>query len=415
LRDKIVIAQNRRRQRMKRGLGITLVALGLAAGPALASGTYDTGASDTEIKLGNTFPYSGPSSPTAILPRQMAGYFTMLNEHGGVNGRKIDFISLDDGYLPPKTVELTRRLIEQDQVLAIFGSEGTPTQLAVRPYLNARKVPQLFPFTGSNTLVDPKKYPYTLSLGPSYALEGIVWAKYILAQRPNAKLGILYQDDDFGSDHMGPFIAALGDKAKAMVVAKESYASTDPTVTSQIISLRSAGADTFVLFATARQAAQAISVARDQAGPDATIFVPYAASARSILAPVGDEKLRGILSTDTAQDPTDPALANDPAIKDYLAFVKKYVPASDQASDASSPQGYIAAQVMAEVLKRCGDNLTRANLMTIATHIKDWTIPLFLPGITLNTTPDDYFALRATQLKRYDGTRWVMIGKPISD
>ncbi len=279
-----------------RALGIAIFALALAALPAHAGGTYDPGASDTEIKLGNTFPYSGPSSPTATIPREMAGYFTKLNEEGGVNGRKIDFISLDDGYLPPKTVELTRRLVEQDQVLAIFGSEGTPTQLAVRAYLNGRKIPQLFPFTGSNTLIDPKKYPYTVALGSSYGLEGAVWAKYILAERPNAKIGIFYQNDDFGGDHMGPFLATLGDKAKTMVVGKESYLSTDTTVTSQIISLRGAGADTFVLFATARQAAQAVSAARDQGGPDAMIFVPYAASARSILAPVGDEKLKGILS-----------------------------------------------------------------------------------------------------------------------
>ena len=339
----------------------------------------------------------------------------MLNEQGGVNGRKVDFISLDDAYLPPKTVELTRRLVEQDQVLAIFGSEGTPTQLAVRPYLNQRKIPQLFPFTGSNTLIDPKKYPYTVALGSSYGLEGVVWAKYILAERPNAKIGIFYQNDDFGSDHMGPFLATLGDKAKTMVVAKESYLSTDTTVASQIISLRGAGADTFVLFATARQAAQAVSAARDQAGPDATIFVPYAASARSILAPVGDEKLKGILSTDNSVDPTDPALADDPAVKDYLAFVKKYTPAADQASDAAAPGAYLAAQVMVEVLKRCGDILTHANIMNVVTHMKDWTFPLFLPGIALNTTPDDYFPAHTTQMKRYDGTRWVMIGKPTSD
>jgi len=392
-----------------------LAALVLAGGSAAASGTYDPGASDTEIRLGNTFPYSGPSSSTSPLPREMAGYFKRLNEQGGVNGRKVNFISLDDAYLPPKTVELTRRLVEQDQVLAIFGSEGTPTQLAVRPYLNTRKIPQLFPFTGSNTLINPKKFPYTVGLGTSYGLEGTVLAKYILAERPNAKIGILYQDDDFGSDHMNPFLATLGDKAKAMVVAKESYLPTDPTVTSQIISLKGTGADTFVLFAVARQAAQAVSVARDQGGPDAMIFVPYAASARSILSAVGDQKLKGLLSTDNAVDPTDPALANDPAVKDYLAFVKNYTPEADQASDAAAPAAFLAAQVMTEVLKRCGDNLTRANIMNVATHMKDWTFPLYLPGITLNTTPDDYFPMHTTQMKRYDGTRWVMIGKPISE
>jgi branched-chain amino acid transport system substrate-binding protein len=278
-----------------------------ASGPVSAAGTYDPGVSDTAIKLGNTFPYSGPVSSTSPIARQMTGYFKMINDQGGVNGRKIDFISLDDGYIPPKTVELTRRLVEQDQVLAMFGSEGTPTQVAVRPYLNIRKVPQLFVFTGSNSLIDPKKYPWTMGLQSTYGLEGIVWAKYILAERPNAKIGIFYQDDDFGSDHMNPFLATLGDKAKTMVVAKESYAVTDPTVTSQIISLRSAGADTFVLFAQSRAAAQAVSVARDQAGPDALIFVPYVASAKSVLGAVGDQKLKGVLSTDISKDPSDPA------------------------------------------------------------------------------------------------------------
>jgi hypothetical protein len=232
----------------------TLAALFLAAlaAPAAAAGKYDVGATDTTIKLGNTFPYSGPVSVTAPQVRQMKAYFDMLNDKGGINGRKIDFVSLDDGYQPPKTVELTRRLVEQDQVLAMFGSEGTPTQVAVQPYLNNRKIPQLFVLTGSNSLVDPKKYPYTVATGSSYGFEGLVWAKYILAERPNAKIGIFYQDDDFGSDHITGFMAALGDKAKTMVVGKASYAVTDPTVTSQIISLKSAGADTFVLFAQSR-------------------------------------------------------------------------------------------------------------------------------------------------------------------
>jgi branched-chain amino acid transport system substrate-binding protein len=392
-----------------------LAALALGSAPGSATGTYDPGASDTAIKLGNTFPYSGPVSSTSPQVRQMTGYFKMINDEGGVNGRKIDFISLDDGYIPPKTVELTRRLVEQDQVLAMFGSEGTPTQVAVQPYLNAKKVPQLFVFTGSNSLIDPKKYPWTMAVGSSYGFEGIVWAKYILAERPNAKIGIFYQDDDFGSDHMGPFLATLGDKAKTMVVAKESYAVTDPTVTSQIISLKTAGADTFVLFAQSRAAAQAISVARDQAGPDALIFVSYVASAKSVLGAVGSEKLKGLMSMDSAKDATDPTWADDPSVKDYLAFLKKYTPAADQESDASSAAGYTAAQVMIEVLKRCGDNLTRANVMKVVTTIKDWSFPLFLPGIAINTSPDNHFPMHTTQLKRYDGTRWQLVGKPISE
>jgi len=269
----------------------------------------------------------------------------------------------------------------------------------VRTYLNQRKIPQLFPFTGSNTLIDPKKYPYTVALGTSYGLEGVVWAKYILAERPNAKIGIFYQDDDFGSDHMGPFLASLGDKAKTMVVAKESYLSTDTTVTSQIISLKGAGADTFVLFATARQAAQAVSAARDQAGPGAMIFVPYAASARSILAPVGDEKLKGILSTDNSVDPTDPAKADDPAVKDYLAFVKKYTPAADQASDAAAAGG----------LSRRAGHGGGAEAVRRHPHPRqhherrDAHEGLDLPAVPArhrpHTTPDDYFPAHTTQMK----------------
>jgi branched-chain amino acid transport system substrate-binding protein len=395
---------------------VTLASVMLAGTTAFAAGKYDQGATDTTIKIGNTFPYSGPVSVTAPQVRQMKAYFDFVNDQkGGINGRKIDFVSLDDGYQPPKTVELTRRLVEQDKVLLMFGSEGTPTQVAVQPYLNSRKIPQLFVLTGSNSLIDPKKYPYTIATGSSYGFEGEVWAKYILAEKPNAKIGIFYQDDDFGSDHIAGFMAALGEKNKGMVVAKASYAVTDPTVTSQIISLKSAGADTFVLFAQSRAAAQAISVARDQAGPDAMIFVPYVASAKSVLGAVGDDKLKGVLSTDTVKDTTDPAWENDQGVKDYIALINKYVPESDRVTDRTTAGGYMAAQAMEDVLRRAGDDLTRANIMKIASHIDNWTYPLYLPGITLNTSPDNLFPMRVTQIKRYNGTRWEMIGKPISE
>jgi branched-chain amino acid transport system substrate-binding protein len=399
---------------MKHLIGTAMLALSLAA-PAQAAGTYDPGASDTEIKLGNTWPFSGPASPTTPVERQMAGYFNMINDQGGVNGRKINFIALDDGYSPPKTVEQTRRLVEQEHVLLMYGQLGTPTNVAVRPYLNARKVPQLFVTTGSTSLIDPKKYPWTMGLQASYAVESAVFAKYILAEHPNAKIGILYQDDDFGSDHVDPFVAGLGDKAKTMVVAKVSYAVTDPSVTSQIISLHSAGADTLYLAAQSRAAAQAISAARDQAGWNALIFLPYVASAKSVVGPVGDEKLKGVISADSTKDPTDPTWANDPAAKAYLAWNKKYTPSQDQDSNASSPLGYISAEAMVEVLKRCGDVLTRANVMKVATSLKDVTFPLLLPGITLNTSPTNYYPMHTMQLKRYDGSRWQLIGKPITE
>jgi ABC-type branched-subunit amino acid transport system substrate-binding protein len=404
---------------MKHALFAAAMALAstmVAGSTAFAGGKYDPGATDTAIKIGNTFPYSGPVSVTAPQVRQMKAYFDYLNDQkGGINGRKIDFVSLDDGYQPPKTVELTRRLVEQDKVLLMFGSEGTPTQIAVEPYLNSRKIPQLFVLTGSNSLVDPKKYPYTVATGSSYGFEGLVWAKYILQERPNAKIGIFYQDDDFGSDHITGFMAALGEKNKGMVVGKASYAVTDPTVTSQIISLKSAGADTFVLFAQSRAAAQAISVARDQAGPDAMIFVPYVSSAMSVLGAVGNDKLKGLLSTDTVKDTTDPAWADDQGVKDYIALIEKYVPESDRASDRSSAGGYTAAQAMAEVLRRAGDDLTRDNIMKIVKNMDHWSFPIYLPGITLSTTPDQLFPMTVTQMKRYNGTRWEMIGKPISE
>jgi len=395
-------------------LGLALISLAIAGGSAVA-GIYDVGASDTTIKLGNTFPYSGPVSLTSPQVRQMTGYFNMINDQGGVNGRKIDFISRDDGYTPPKTVELTRELVEQDQVLAMFGSEGTPTQIAVQPYLNSKKVPQLFVLTGSNTLINPKKYPYTVASGSSYGFEGVVWAKYILATRANAKIGIFYQADDFGSDHMGPFLATIGEKSNATVVAKASYEVTDPTVTSQILTLLSAGADTFVLFAQSRAALQAISVIRDKAGSDAMIFVPYVASAKSVIGGLGEDKLKGLLSTDAAKDAADPVWADDPGVKDYLAFLEKYTPASDLASDASSPGGYLAAQTMVEVLKRCGDTLTRAEVIKQASNLKNVSFPLNLPGIAFNTSPDNLFPLQITQIKRHNGTHWELIGKPITE
>jgi ABC-type branched-subunit amino acid transport system substrate-binding protein len=397
-------------------LALAVVALsGLAADKAVAAGKYDPGASDTEIKLGTTWAFSGPVSSTSPVERQMAGYFAMINDQGGVNGRKINFIALDDGYQPPKTVEQTRRLVEQDKVLLMYGQIGTPTNVAVRPYLNSKKVPQLFVTTGSNSLIDPKKYPWTMGFQWSYAAESTVIAKYILANKPNAKIGILYQDDDFGTDHLDPFLAALGDKAKTMVVAKASYAVSDPTVTSQILSLKAAGADTLYLMAQSRAAAQAVSAARDQGGENLLIFIPYVATAKSVIGPVGDDKLKGVMSTDGTKDPTDPAWANDPAVKDYLAWVNKYVPEQDRESDRSSPLGYISAQAMVEVLKRAGNDLTRANIMKVATSLHNVALPLLLPGITLNTSATDYFPIHTLQLKRYDGTRWQLVGKPIDE
>jgi branched-chain amino acid transport system substrate-binding protein len=396
---------------------LTAAAAGLAAlaalGPAQGAGKYDPGASDTEIKIGNTFPYSGPSSGTSVIARLMAAFFHELNDQGGINGRKVTFISLDDGYAPPKTMEQTRRLVEQDQVLLMFGSLGTPTNVAVRPYLNGKKVPQLFVTTGSASLIDPKRFPFTMGFQPSYASEAAIFARYLLAEHPKAKIGILYQDDDFGTDHLDPFLKALGDKAAAMVVAKVSYQSTDVTLSSQIISLKSAGADALYLITQGRAAPQAVTAVRGQSGWDPVILLPSTSVSKSVIGPAGDDNLKGAITVNAEKDPTDLTWKDDPAVIAYLAFAKKYVPAADYASDAASPTGYDSAALLTEVLKRCGDDLTRENVMRQATSLHEVALPLLLPGSTASTGPDDYFPLKIEQLERYDGKRWVLFGTPL--
>ncbi len=403
---------------MKRPLPIALMPaafatlVSIAAWPAVA-GQYDTGASDSAIKIGQTYPYSGPGSGAASGARAMAGYFAMLNEQGGINGRKIDFISLDDGYSPPKTVEQTRRLVEEDGVLAIFASLGTPTGEAVRPYLNSRKVPQLFLVTGASSVVDPQKYPWTMVGLPGYAAEARIFAKYLLAEKPDAKVGILYQDDDFGRDHLDAFLAELGDRAAKMVTAKASYQVTDPTLTSQIITLKSSGADTVYLITQGRASPQSVSAVYSLDWHPLELL-PSVSTSKGIIGPAGNDALKGVVSAGYEKDATSPALADDPAVKDYLAWMKKYVPAADWASDESSPVGYDMARLMAEVLRRCVDTLTRANVMRQATSLKDFTTPMLLPGVTVNTSSTNFFPIRGMQMERYDGVRWVPFGKPVT-
>jgi branched-chain amino acid transport system substrate-binding protein len=404
---------------MKRPISIALMPavlaamIAVAAGPAGAAGQYDTGASDSTIKIGQTYPYSGPGSGAASGARAMAGYFTMLNDHGGINGRKIDFKSLDDGYSPPKTVEQTRRLVEEDGVLLIFASLGTPTSEAVRPYLNSRKVPQLFLVTGASAVIDPQRYPWTMVGLPSYAAEARIFAKYLLAEKPDAKIGILYQDDDFGRDHLDGFLAELGDRAAKMVVAKATYQITDATLTSQMITLKSSGADTVYLITQGRPAPQSVSAVR-ALDWNPLVLLPSVSTSKGIIGPAGDEALKGVVSAGYEKDPTSPALADDPAVQEYLAWMNKYVPAADWESDKSAPIGYVMAQLMAEVLRRCGDDVTRANVLRQATSLKDFTMPMLLPGLAVSTSPTNYFPFRGMQMERYDGVRWVPFGKPVS-
>jgi len=392
------------------------IAVGLlfaaGTGSASAAGKYDTGASDTAIKIGQTYPLSGPDSGAAFGARAMAAYFAMLNDKGGVNGRKIDLITLDDGYSPPKTVEQTRRLVESDGVLLMFASLGTPTSEAVRPYLNNKKIPQLFLVSGASSVVDPKRYPWTMAGIPSYAAEGRIFAKYILGEKPDAKIAILYQDDDFGRDHLDAFVGELGEKAAKMIVAKASYQITDPTLTSQIISLKASGADTVYLITQGRASPQSVTAVRAQ-GWNALILLPGVSTSKGIIGSVGDEALKGVVSGGYMKDPTDPAYADDPAVKEYLAWMEKYVPAADQRINRSAPSGYVAGQLMAEVLRRCGDDLTRENVLRQATSLKDFTMPMLLPGMTIDTSATNYFPFGELQMERYDGTRWAPFGKPI--
>jgi branched-chain amino acid transport system substrate-binding protein len=388
------------------------VVLTWAAGPANAAGKYDTGATDTTIKLGQTYPLSGPDSGASFGARAMAAYFTMLNEKGGINGRKIDLETLDDGYSPPKTVEQTRRLVESDGVLLMFASLGTPTNEAVRPYLNNKKVPQLFLVTGASSVVDPKRYPWTMAGIPSYAAEGRIFAKYLLTEKPDAKIAVLYQDDDFGRDHLDAFVGELGARAAKMIVAKASYQITDPTLTSQIITLKGSGADTVYLITQGRASPQSVTAVR-ALGWNPLILLPGVSTSKGIIGSVSDEQLKGVVSGGYMKDPTDPAYANDAEVKEYLAWVDKYVPSSDRRINMSAPNGYVAGELMAEVLRRCGDDLTRANVLQQATHLKGFSMPMMLPGVTIDTTPTDYFPFGELQMERYDGTRWAPFGKPI--
>jgi branched-chain amino acid transport system substrate-binding protein len=390
---------------------LALLVLGMAA-PAGAAGKYDTGATDKSIKLGQTFPYSGPGSGASPIGRAIQGYFAWLNDQGGINGRKVEIVSLDDGYSPPKTVEETRRLVEADGVLAMFGSLGTPTGEAVRSYLNGKKVPQLFQISGASSLADPKRFPWTMLGIPSYAAEGRIYAKYILAEKPDAKIGILYQDDDFGSDHLDAFLAQLGPKAAKMVAAKASYHITDPTLTSQMITLKGSGADTLYLITQGRAAPQSVTAVR-ALDWSPLVLLPATDTSKGIIGPAGDKALKGVIASGYEKDGANPALQDDPAVKSYLAWMKKYVPEADWKSDQSAPTGYDLAALMAEVLRRCGDDLTRANVLKQATSITGFRMPMMLPGLSIETSATNYAPVHGLQMERYDGTRWVPFGKPV--
>ncbi|MEP7300353.1 MAG: ABC transporter substrate-binding protein [Caldimonas sp.] len=388
------------------------VALAMAAAPVAAQKKYDPGASDTEIKIGQTMPYSGPASAYGTIGKAEAAYFKMINDQGGINGRKINFISVDDGYSPPKTVEMVRRLVEQDEVLLVFQTLGTPSNTAIHKYMQAKKVPQLFVATGATKWNDPTGNPWTMGWQPNYQTETTIYAKHILQTRPNAKIAVLYQNDDYGKDYLKGLKDGLGAKA-SMIVAEVSYEVSEPTVDSQVVQLQGSGADVFVNITTPKFAAQAIRKAFDIGWKPVQYLNNVSVGVGSVLTPAGLEKSVGLISTAYIKDPTDTQWASDASMAKFNEFMKKYYP-EGSLIDNTNVYGYTVAQTLVQVLKQCGDNLTRENVMKQAASLKDFAPDTMLPGIKINTGPKDFAPIESVQLARFDGKSWVRFGNVIS-
>jgi len=391
--------------------GMALAGLAVAAlsVSTMAQKKYDPGASDSEIKVGAIHPFSGPASAYGTIGKAIGAYFDKLNAEGGINGRKIKYIDVDDGYNPAKTVEQARKLVEEDEVLLVFNPLGTPSNTAIQKYMNSKKVPQLFVATGATKWGDPKHFPWTMGWQPTYQGEGHIYAQHILETKPNAKIGVLYQNDDYGKDYLKGFEDGLGDKAKTMIVSKVSYEVTDPTVDSQIVTLKGSGADTFFNITTPKFAAQAIKKAAEIGWKPTQYLNNVSSSVGSVLTPAGLDNSTGIMTTQYLKDPTDPQWANDKGYQDWLAFMKKYLP-SGNVSDGFNVYGYTVAQGLAQVLKQCGDTLTHDNVMKQAASL-DMTLPMLLPGVNVKTSANDFYPIEREQLARFDGKTWALFGK----
>ncbi len=381
----------------------------LTVSPAKAQKKYDPGASDAEIKVGQTMPFSGPASAYASIGKTEAAYFKMINDQGGINGRKINLIQYDDAYSPPKAVEQVRKLIESDEVLLTFQILGTPSNAAVQKYLNSRKVPQLFAAASASRFSDPKDFPWTMGYDPNNFVEGRIYGQFILKEHPDARIGVLYQNDDFGKDYLNGIKAGLGDNAAKMVVAEAAYEVTDPAVDSQVLRIKDAGADLFFIAATPKQTAQAIKKTAEIGWHPVQIVDMKASSVGSVLKPAGLENAKGLISTNYGKEPLDPQWKDDPGIKRYLAFMEKYDPDGDKSSNFNT-YAYSAAQLLVHVLQQCGDNLTRENVMKQAASLKNVTGDLALPGITIDTSPTDYRLHKRLQMMRFNGERWELFG-----
>lgn len=384
-------------------------AVAVLASPAFAQKKYDTGATDKEIKIGHIGPYSGPASAYGTIGKSISAYIEKVNAEGGIGGRKIKLITLDDAYNPSKTVEQARKLVEEDEVLFIFNPLGTPPNSAIHKYMNTKKVPQLFVATGATKWGDPKNFPWTIGWQPTYQSESMKYVQHILETKPNAKIGILYQNDDYGKDYLKGFEDGLGDKAKSMIVSKLTYEVTDPTIDSQLLSLKAAGADTFFNITTPKFAAQAIKKMADIGWKPQHYLNSVSSSVSAVMQPAGLENGTGIFTSQYIKDPTDPQWVNDPGMKEWAEWMKKYYPGGNIA-DAFNVYGYSVAQTVVAMLKQCGDNLTRENVMKQASSL-DMTLPMLLPGVNIKTSADDFYPIEREQLAKFDGKTWVRFGK----
>ncbi len=385
----------------------------LASQGAFAQKKYDTGASDAEIKIGNVEAYSGAASAYGVIGKTEEAYFKMVNDNGGVNGRKINFISYDDGYSPPKTVEQIRKLIESDEVLLVFNALGTPTQTAVQKYHNAKKVPQLFVATGASKWNDPKDFPWTMGFQPSYRVEARIFAKYVLKEKPNAKVAIFYANDDFGKDYVAGIKEIFGADASKLIVAEESYETTEPSINSHIVKLKGTGADVFINISTPKFAAQAIKKIAELDWKPMHILTDVSVSIGAVMKPAGLDASEGVLSAQYMKDASDAQWKDDGGMKKFMAFVDKYMPGGN-ITDLNLVYGYTAAQTMVQVLKQCGDDLTRENVMKQAASLKDFTPDTLIPGVKINTSPTDFAPIEQLKMMQFKGGKWELFGDIIS-
>jgi branched-chain amino acid transport system substrate-binding protein len=399
----------------RRGLvvgGVSAAALASASGLALAQKKYDDGATDKEIKVGNTNPYSGPVSAYGAIGKTIEAYWKSVNAAGGINGRMVKFITLDDGYVPSKTVEVVRQLVEQEKVLCVFQTLGTPTNTAIHKYMNTKQVPHLFVATGASKWGKPKDFPWTMGFQPDYHTEAVIYGKHVLANVKDAKIGLLYQNDDFGKDYIDGFKEGLG-KETGRIIKQVSYEATDPTVDSQIIQLKDSGANVFLNISAPRAAAQGIRKAADIGWKPVHYLTNVSASVAAVMKPAGFDNSQGIITAAYLKDSTDKQWANDPEMKAWREWMGKWMPDANQA-DSNYVYGYAVSFLMHETLKKCGDTLTRANLMRQAANHQKLRVPLLLPGITVSTSPTDFYPVQAVQLQRFKGETWELFGEVLA-